>query len=61
MNVGDSGPELRAQLREWRQAIDRVLPPWWTRAMAVGLILVGIVIPFSARNMRIARGFAIRG
>jgi branched-chain amino acid transport system permease protein len=38
--------ELMAQLREWRVAIERVLPPWWPRAFAVLLILVGIVLPF---------------
>jgi branched-chain amino acid transport system permease protein len=38
--------ELKAQLREWRVAIERVLPPWWTRALAGGLIAVGIVAPF---------------
>ncbi len=38
--------ELRAQLREWRQAIERVLPPWWTRALAALLIVIGIVLPF---------------
>ncbi|HZU60186.1 MAG TPA: hypothetical protein VE983_04430, partial [Solirubrobacteraceae bacterium] len=25
--------ELRAQLHEWREAIDRLLPPWWNRAL----------------------------
>jgi branched-chain amino acid transport system permease protein len=38
--------ELRAQLREWRLAIERILPPWWTRALAGVLIAVGIVAPF---------------
>jgi branched-chain amino acid transport system permease protein len=38
--------ELRAQLTEWRAAVDRRLPPWWTHALAVALIVVGIVIPF---------------
>jgi branched-chain amino acid transport system permease protein len=38
--------ELRAQLREWRAAIERALPPWWTRALAVLLIVIGIVAPF---------------
>jgi branched-chain amino acid transport system permease protein len=38
--------ELRAQLTEWRAAVDRRLPPWWTRALALTLIAVGIVIPF---------------
>jgi branched-chain amino acid transport system permease protein len=38
--------ELIAQLREWRAAIERALPPWWTRALAVILIGFGIVLPF---------------
>ncbi|MBV8990383.1 MAG: branched-chain amino acid ABC transporter permease [Solirubrobacterales bacterium] len=38
--------ELRAQLREWRAAVDRTLPPWWSRALAGLVILVGIVLPF---------------
>src|SRR5437764_4650505 len=38
--------ELLAQLREWREALDRRLPPWWRRALAVALIAFGIVLPF---------------
>ncbi|MGI8864269.1 MAG: branched-chain amino acid ABC transporter permease [Solirubrobacteraceae bacterium] len=38
--------ELRAQMREWREAIERVLPPWWMRALAGLVILVGAVLPF---------------
>jgi branched-chain amino acid transport system permease protein len=38
--------ELRAQLAEWRASIGRVLPPWWSRALALALIAVGIVLPF---------------
>ena len=38
--------ELLAQLREWREQIDRVLPPWWPRALAAALIVLGIVLPF---------------
>jgi branched-chain amino acid transport system permease protein len=38
--------ELKAQLSEWRAAIDRALPPWWSRALAGSLILIGIVLPF---------------
>jgi branched-chain amino acid transport system permease protein len=45
-----SGPsgwgELRAQLQEWRAAIDTALPPWWPRAMAVIAIAFAIVLPF---------------
>ncbi len=37
--------ELKAQLAEWRAAIERVLPPWWPRAAAVLLIVVGLVLP----------------
>jgi branched-chain amino acid transport system permease protein len=38
--------ELRAQLREWRESIERVLPPWWKRALAGLVIVVGAVAPF---------------
>jgi branched-chain amino acid transport system permease protein len=38
--------ELRAQLQEWREAISSRLPPWTSRALAVALIIVGIVLPF---------------
>ena len=38
--------ELKAQLREWRAAIERRLPRWWPRALAALLILIGIVAPF---------------
>jgi branched-chain amino acid transport system permease protein len=38
--------ELLAQLREWRAAIARRLPSWWSRALAVLLIVVGIVLPW---------------
>jgi branched-chain amino acid transport system permease protein len=38
--------ELIAQLREWREALSRLLPPWFSRALAVGLIVIGIVLPF---------------
>ncbi len=38
--------ELRAQLQEWRAAVDRRLPPWWSRALAGSLIVIGIVLPF---------------
>jgi branched-chain amino acid transport system permease protein len=38
--------ELRAQLREWREAIGRRLPPWWQRGLAGALIVIGIVLPF---------------
>jgi len=38
--------ELRAQLHEWRVAIERRLPPWWQRGLAGALIVIGIVLPF---------------
>jgi branched-chain amino acid transport system permease protein len=38
--------ELRAQLREWREAVERRLPSWWTRALALVLIAIAIVLPF---------------
>jgi branched-chain amino acid transport system permease protein len=38
--------ELRAQLAEWRASIETVMPPWWSRALAVTLIAIGIVLPF---------------
>ena len=42
--------ELRAQLKEWREAIDRLLPPWFSRALAFALIGIGIVVPFAFSN-----------
>jgi hypothetical protein len=38
--------ELRAQLGEWRAAIESRMPPWWSRGLAGLLIVVGIVLPF---------------
>ncbi len=38
--------ELRAVLARWRAAIDKVLPPWWSRALAGTMIVIGIVLPF---------------
>jgi branched-chain amino acid transport system permease protein len=35
-----------AQLRERRDAVADRLPRWWDRALAVALIVVGIVLPF---------------
>ena len=37
--------ELLAQFREWRDAIQRRLPPWAGRAAAVALIVVGASLP----------------
>ena len=37
--------ELRAQLREWRAALDRAWP-WWPRAFAGLAIVVGVLFPF---------------
>jgi len=38
--------ELRLQLREWRDAVRKRLPPWWNRGLAGAFILIGIVLPF---------------
>jgi branched-chain amino acid transport system permease protein len=38
--------ELWAQLRDWRDAIERRLPPWWQRAAALAFIAVGALLPF---------------
>jgi branched-chain amino acid transport system permease protein len=49
MSPGSRDPgfsELAAQLREWREALDSRLPPWWPRVLAAILIGVGIVLPF---------------
>jgi branched-chain amino acid transport system permease protein len=37
--------ELKAQLKEWRTAIEKRLPPWWRRAGVAALIGLGIVFP----------------
>jgi branched-chain amino acid transport system permease protein len=37
--------ELQLLLRERRAAIERRLPRWWTRALAVTLIVAGAVLP----------------
>ncbi|HUA04790.1 MAG TPA: branched-chain amino acid ABC transporter permease [Solirubrobacteraceae bacterium] len=50
VSEGEPGPsdwsEFRAQMHEWRQSVERVLPPWWSRALAGTLIVIGIVLPF---------------
>ena len=38
--------ELLAMLREQRHRIERFLPSWWSRALAVLVIVAGIVLPF---------------
>ncbi len=38
--------ELRAQLHEWRESIANRLPPWSSRALAIALLIIGIVLPF---------------
>jgi branched-chain amino acid transport system permease protein len=38
--------ELIAQLTEWRDALERVLPRWWRRAMALTLLAGGVAMPF---------------
>jgi branched-chain amino acid transport system permease protein len=35
-----------AQLTEWRTALERVLPWWWPRALALALLAGGVVMPF---------------
>jgi branched-chain amino acid transport system permease protein len=35
-----------ARLRGWRAAATGWLPPWWSRALAVLLIAIGIILPF---------------
>ncbi|MFZ0379225.1 MAG: hypothetical protein WCD11_35270 [Solirubrobacteraceae bacterium] len=37
--------ELRAQFQEWRAAIERRLPPWWPRGLAVLVIAFGLILP----------------
>jgi branched-chain amino acid transport system permease protein len=37
--------ELLALLREWQAAVNRRLPTWWTRALAVALIVAGGALP----------------
>jgi branched-chain amino acid transport system permease protein len=38
--------KLRARLRKWREAVQKRLPPWRSRALAVSLLVIGIVLPF---------------
>jgi branched-chain amino acid transport system permease protein len=38
--------ELIKQLGEWRQAVGKRLPSWWSRGLAIGLIVFAIVLPF---------------
>ena len=42
--------EFMAQVREWRAAIERLLPPWWSRwwnkGLAALLLVVGVILPF---------------
>ena len=38
--------EFRAQMHEWRESVERRLPPWWNRALAGALIVIGILLPF---------------
>ena len=39
--------ELRAQVHEWRQGIEDMLPPWWSKALAATAIMIGILLPFA--------------
>ena len=38
--------ELAAQLREWGDAARRLVPPWWSKALAGLLLAVGVILPF---------------
>jgi branched-chain amino acid transport system permease protein len=38
--------ELIKQLGEWRHAVGNRLPSWWSRGLAIGLIVFAIVLPF---------------
>jgi len=38
--------ELIAQLSEWRAVIERRLPPWWSKALAALLLVIGVILPF---------------
>ena len=37
---------LQAQLAEWQAGIGRRVPKWWSRALAVVLLMVGLILPF---------------
>ena len=38
--------ELKKSWREWRARIEKRLPPWWTKALAALLIVIGLIAPF---------------
>jgi branched-chain amino acid transport system permease protein len=38
--------ELAAQVNEWRAAFERRVPPWWSRALAGLLLIIGVILPF---------------
>jgi branched-chain amino acid transport system permease protein len=38
--------ELIAQLSEWRAVIERSVPPWWSKALAALLLVIGVILPF---------------
>ncbi|HEX4671010.1 MAG TPA: branched-chain amino acid ABC transporter permease [Solirubrobacteraceae bacterium] len=41
------GPgQFTVQMREWRDAFERRLPPWWSRALGAVLIVFAILLPF---------------
>jgi branched-chain amino acid transport system permease protein len=46
MSEREDMSQLRARLREWREAARKRLPSWWNRALAGLLIAIGIVLPF---------------
>jgi branched-chain amino acid transport system permease protein len=39
--------ELIAQLNEWRAALEERLPPWWGKALAGALIVIGALLPLA--------------
>jgi branched-chain amino acid transport system permease protein len=39
--------ELIAQLNEWRDALEERLPPWWGKALAGALIVIGALLPLA--------------
>jgi len=38
--------QFSALMREWRDAFQRRLPPWWSRAVGAVLIIIAILLPF---------------
>jgi branched-chain amino acid transport system permease protein len=38
--------EFLAQLSEWQAAAARLIPPWWSKALAALLLVIGVILPF---------------